>query len=941
MSSLVWDLIWKSLLVLVTAQVVVVFCRRKSAAVRHAIWLAALGSLLALPVLSFLLPRWEIVPVWSRSTLNLVPTVPANHTPMTASLEAASIFEEQLLSLQTETLVEPAVPVAEMPQPSPSRPAISIWVWIWALGLVVSLLPALAGRLSLHRLERTAQRVRDPVWLDRLKNAARYLGLSREVVLLRSEQRRMPMTWGTVRSRLLLPREAENWREEEASAVLLHELAHIKRWDYATGLFTRCVCAFYWFNPLVWLAARNMAAERERACDDLVLSHGARPSAYARQILQLVSDFSTHRWLHHGAVGMVRGTKLEERLKAILDSARNRSPVSRSFWAAMGFFTGLLVIPLAMLAAEDPKKSPAQENLPSKSLKSEQAKVQPAKEFALSTNLIVPASGPGRFLKLENGKFVDDLPAREPVAYLDKDAKSGGWYLMVENIYNYHTEREEGLKIWETQTPDTAAEPAGLAGVPFERKGFHALKKESLPITVRLPGFGLLQVTEIVEGQNPKASLRIKKVIPISSAGVVDPEIRQQIQQFEQKLKRMAGLRSEGLIGETEIRETQNELELLRARATGNEQDVRRVQVAQARQRLENMAKLHQAGLIGKIDFDRARADYQLSKAELTGDQLERARVQLKKVQDNLQHATDLFNAQLLSEEKVMEARQSYLQASNLLEKVRASTRVHGEADWRSTMSDEMKRRYGLIPSDSKTKAPAESTSTMSDEMKRRYGLVPSTTVRISEARHVVEKWLTAVGADDTKAMWDQTTRESGGAYSVDFQKTWAFKNIKPRHVLGSDVAAMVYSDPYQNNAGRTRVFLAALVRKDGRWLIQQNMDDTPENIYRRVDGFAAHPGVKFEIATDELMGEWLNGGFITSKMILGPDGKGTSRVSRGTDRGDKPFTWEVKGNKFRTQYNESVQEGEIIRLEHDLFVVKFSDGNLAGYHRATKAPAN
>ena len=69
------------------------------------------------------------------------------------------------------------------------------------------------------------------------------------------------------------------------------------------------VCALYWFNPLVWLAARRMVAERERACDDIVLRHGAKPADYAEQVLEISAGLSTG-WLA-GSGGIAMAAPLE------------------------------------------------------------------------------------------------------------------------------------------------------------------------------------------------------------------------------------------------------------------------------------------------------------------------------------------------------------------------------------------------------------------------------------------------------------------------------------------------------------------------------------------------------------------------------------------------------------------------------------------------------
>ena len=94
---------------------------------------------------------------------------------------------------------------------------------------------------------------------------------------------------------LLVPAEAEAWPDERRRLVLLHELAHVRRWDWLTQLVAHVACAMYWFNPLVWLAARQMRIERERACDDLVLASGAKASDYAQELLALAAGLSDSR----------------------------------------------------------------------------------------------------------------------------------------------------------------------------------------------------------------------------------------------------------------------------------------------------------------------------------------------------------------------------------------------------------------------------------------------------------------------------------------------------------------------------------------------------------------------------------------------------------------------------------------------------------------------
>jgi hypothetical protein len=178
------------------------------------------------------------------------------------------------------------------------------------------------GQFYRRKFSGTAQPLQSPEWTRLLNDARETLHLRSAVTLLQSPDNVMPMTWGWWRPVVLLPAEAAQWPDERRRVVLLHELAHVKRRDYLTQIAAQLVCALYWFNPLVWFAARQMCIEREAACDDLVLSGGCKASDYAGHLVEVAASFQ--RVPQMAAIAMARSTQLQGRIAAIVDASRNR-----------------------------------------------------------------------------------------------------------------------------------------------------------------------------------------------------------------------------------------------------------------------------------------------------------------------------------------------------------------------------------------------------------------------------------------------------------------------------------------------------------------------------------------------------------------------------------------------------------------------------------------
>ena len=134
----------------------------------------------------------------------------------------------------------------------------------------------------------------------------------------------MPMAFGTRQPTIVVPAIADTWAEDRRRAVVLHELAHVARYDCFTQTLAFAACAVYWFHPAAWWAARRLRVERELACDDRVIAAGGRAREYADHLLEIAYAFGGDR-APALAVSMARPRQLEGRMLAALDAARNRS----------------------------------------------------------------------------------------------------------------------------------------------------------------------------------------------------------------------------------------------------------------------------------------------------------------------------------------------------------------------------------------------------------------------------------------------------------------------------------------------------------------------------------------------------------------------------------------------------------------------------------------
>lgn len=309
-------LLLKGSLLVAAAGVIAGGVRRGSAATRYAVWILAVVGLIALPGLPVL---------FSGTNLAWV-TSPVHEGTGSGAAGVHGLVAAPSVAVTSVTAPDAADGLASRLLSPGALAGLALSIWL--AGVLVLLARLVLAWVRIARITaRAARRGVEARLARRGLVLARRQGVQRRIRVLFSAEMRVPVTWGIFRPVVLLPAESASWSAGHLDAVLLHELAHVRRWDYLTHLLCEAVRALYWPNPLCWLAHRRARMERERACDDAVLRYGTPSTDYARLLLSLARGLSAGP-VARAAVAMARPSMLRARINGVLDGALDRRPTA-------------------------------------------------------------------------------------------------------------------------------------------------------------------------------------------------------------------------------------------------------------------------------------------------------------------------------------------------------------------------------------------------------------------------------------------------------------------------------------------------------------------------------------------------------------------------------------------------------------------------------------
>ena len=321
--------IWQGAAIAGAASVLLRLTRRRSASARYAIACASLVAMVAAPAFTARL-MWitatspiegASLPVAS-DVVRVVPPAVA-----TASRVTNRSFVVQGSRVAQGSGVAQGFSLAIVASLEQFLPGLTI---AWLAGVILLLARMTGGWWHVRRLHRTALSSPSSRWQTACRRLAYGLGLPAAAHVVELSLVDVPTVVGWLRPAILLPIAAlASLSPLQIEAILAHELAHIRRHDYAVNLLQTIAETLLFYHPAVWWVSNRIRVEREHCCDDIAVAICGDPVSYAQALAELETWRTTSTTMALAATG----GSLLDRVRRILQVPIADDPRSPG-WAA-------------------------------------------------------------------------------------------------------------------------------------------------------------------------------------------------------------------------------------------------------------------------------------------------------------------------------------------------------------------------------------------------------------------------------------------------------------------------------------------------------------------------------------------------------------------------------------------------------------------------------
>ena len=328
-----WTLIhfvWQGTLLALATAAALGACRRSAADIRYAIACLGLTAMLA-----------------TAAATAVMGTLPGKTAfPSGAQLAQASRTGASIEASVGAEGTQPSAASQAGPRAASSSPLLAIVVWIWLAGVTSLIARLAAGCWRVHRLRAATIAAPLSSWQLTAERLARRLRVGVPFRIVESAVVDTPILIGWLQPLIILPLAAmAHMTAAQVEALLAHELAHIRRRDYAINLLQTIAEALLFFHPAVWWISKRIRQEREHCCDDAAIAVAGEATAYAEALMALAS------WRQRElqpSLGAAKGP-LVLRVRRLLSLADEHQPSVRGGLMLLG--TGVTLAAAVMVLA--------------------------------------------------------------------------------------------------------------------------------------------------------------------------------------------------------------------------------------------------------------------------------------------------------------------------------------------------------------------------------------------------------------------------------------------------------------------------------------------------------------------------------------------------------------------------------------------------------------
>jgi murein DD-endopeptidase MepM/ murein hydrolase activator NlpD len=348
------ELTIRATLVLSFAIAIAWILRMLTAAIRHMIWILAACAIIALPGLDSVLPDVNVALISGFETV-MFPEIPAEEAADNAR-PPDETFTGSMRTTHFDGYTSHLAVVARVNDTNGSRThgsgqgatahLLAGIIIIWITGAVIMLMRITRSVIVARHVSKRASQVDDNT-VSLFQKISQQCGFTANIPLLEHSDIPAPMITGLFSPRIILPAKRDNWNRETLRSILIHELSHIKRLDTVSHLLLQMVTAVIWFHPLAWFVLYCAAADREEACDDMVLARGVKPSDYAANLMIIAEFMKTRNLLLQASAEFTRGKHFKERIMAILADRQLQKTPGKITSVFLALFALLVVLSLA------------------------------------------------------------------------------------------------------------------------------------------------------------------------------------------------------------------------------------------------------------------------------------------------------------------------------------------------------------------------------------------------------------------------------------------------------------------------------------------------------------------------------------------------------------------------------------------------------------------